>query len=403
MNRNSLKKIGFTLLTAAVVSTSLLPSISDAANGKYKLKTSAKTFINTDDASRGVNVRGTYNAGEYYIFRELNDYVNISRAEGIPGAWIKKSDNGTTVATKSETKTETKQTVSLNGNKLTLSSPAKIYMNAADAKAERNSRGTYAAGEYYVYKSFNGSYNISKAANQPGGWVHGLDKAPVTTQTPAPVNTTTNTADKYTLTSSRAGYVNASYAKYGTNSSTTLAAGEYYVYKKFDGMLNLSRQKNVPGAWVNPNGQAATSKVSSSTGTTNKTAPTNTSSSSSIGQQIVREARRHVGARYVYAGSNPSTGFDCSGLTSYVLRQVKGISISRSSRAQAQGGTYVNSSNLQAGDLLFYGSSPSNIFHVGIYNGNGGIIHASDYGIGVVEVSTNSNFFRKNFQFAKRY
>lgn len=400
MNKNSLKKIGYTLLATAVVSTSLLPSISDAANRKYKLNKSVKTFISTDDASRGVNVRGTYGAGEYYIYKELNDYVNISRSEGVPGAWVKKSDNGKTLVAQSSSRVEKQEIVTVSGKKVKLSSPTKIYFSADDAKAQRNSRGTYAAGEYYVYKNFNGAYNISRVANQPGGWVNSVEK--IVTKVEIPVvkeNTSTTKVEsgKYKLDGSKAGYITAEYAKGGRNASTTLAAGEYYIYKSFEGMLNLSKQKNVPGAWINPNSGDSSSKLRSETDIVTPIY------SSNIGQEIVREARKYIGLRYVFGGSNPGMGFDCSGLTSYVLTQVKGATLARTSRGQSQGGQYVSPSNLQAGDLLFYGDSATNIYHVGIYNGNGGIIHASDYGIGVVEVSLNSNFFRTRFQFAKRY
>lgn len=403
MKKNSLKKIGYTLLATAVVSTSLLPSIADAANRKYKLNKSVNTFISTDDASRGVNIRGTYGSGEYYIYKELNDYVNISRTDGVPGAWVKKSDNGSTLVAQSRAKTDNKEVISVNGSKIKLTSATKIYLSADDAKAQRNSRGTYGAGEYYVYKSFNGAYNISKVKNQPGGWVSNVEKVASQTES-KPVQSPENKVSapekevesgKYSLSSSKAGYITADYARIGSNASTTLAAGEYYIYKTFNGMLNLSKQKNVPGAWINPNLDESSSKLSSTNDSVVFT--------SNMGQEIVNEARKYLGSRYIYGGINPGRGFDCSGFTSFVLNRVKGASLPRSSRAQSQGGQYVSPSDLQAGDLLFYGYSSSNIFHVGIYNGNDGIIHASDYGIGVVEVSLNSNFFRTYFQFAKRY
>ncbi|TPG14141.1 hypothetical protein EAH86_17130 [Pedococcus bigeumensis] len=68
---------------------------------------------------------------------------------------------------------------------------------------------------------------------------------------------------------------------------------------------------------------------------------------------------------YSYGGTSPSTGFDCSGFTAYVFRQV-GISLPRTAEAQRQATTRVSSP--QPGDLVFFGSPA---YHVGIYAGNG--------------------------------
>lgn len=92
------------------------------------------------------------------------------------------------------------------------------------------------------------------------------------------------------------------------------------------------------------------------------------------GQAIVNAAQKYIGTRYVYGGTSPSTGFDCSGLVQYACRQV-GISVNRSSSAQYSNGVAVSKSDLQPGDLVFF-SKGAGISHVVIYAGNGQVIHA---------------------------
>ncbi|MEU6066673.1 MULTISPECIES: C40 family peptidase [Streptomyces] len=87
-------------------------------------------------------------------------------------------------------------------------------------------------------------------------------------------------------------------------------------------------------------------------------------------------AKSKLGSPYVYGASGPSS-FDCSGLTSWAYAQA-GVSIPRTSEAQASAGTRIyNQSDLQVGDLvIFYGD----YHHVGLYAGNGQVLHAPHTG-----------------------
>ena len=102
------------------------------------------------------------------------------------------------------------------------------------------------------------------------------------------------------------------------------------------------------------------------------------------GAEVVAYAKQFLGCRYVYGGSSPS-GFDCSGFTSYVYKHF-GISLNRSSGAQASNGYRVNSNELQLGDILCFArtSGSSTVGHVGIYIGGGQFIHAGNSGTGVI-------------------
>lgn len=114
------------------------------------------------------------------------------------------------------------------------------------------------------------------------------------------------------------------------------------------------------------------------------------------GSKIVETAYTKLGTPYVYGASGPNA-FDCSGFTSWVYRQ-HGISIARTAQGQSRGGTPVDRANLQPGDLVFFGSSTSNITHVGIYIGGGQMVHAPHTG-DVVKVSS----LNRNYVCARRY
>ncbi|MFH7335824.1 NlpC/P60 family protein [Streptomyces sp. KHY 26] len=87
-------------------------------------------------------------------------------------------------------------------------------------------------------------------------------------------------------------------------------------------------------------------------------------------------AQAQIGKPYVYGATGPSS-FDCSGLTSYAYAQA-GVSIPRTSEEQANIGTRIyNQSDLKVGDLVFF---YGDIHHVGLYAGNGQVLHAPHTG-----------------------
>lgn len=96
------------------------------------------------------------------------------------------------------------------------------------------------------------------------------------------------------------------------------------------------------------------------------------------GWAVVAYARQFLGNPYVYGGNSLTNGIDCSGFTQQVYGAF-GVSLSRTADSQAYYGVEIPLSEAQAGDLLCYWG------HVGIYNGSGGIIHASSPEVGIVE------------------
>ena len=139
--------------------------------------------------------------------------------------------------------------------------------------------------------------------------------------------------------------------------------------------------------------------TSQSKATQNTTTETTNVPASSNGSAIVATAKKYLGYKYVYGGSSPSTGFDCSGFTSYVFKQ-HGFTLSRTSAGQYSNGVAVSRSNLQPGDLVMFGKS--SITHVAIYIGGGQIIHASTPSTGVRIDSLSTGYYNNNYYGARR-
>jgi cell wall-associated NlpC family hydrolase len=113
--------------------------------------------------------------------------------------------------------------------------------------------------------------------------------------------------------------------------------------------------------------------LSPATATAAEPAPASSSSPapSSAAQTAVDTARAQVGKPYEYGAAGPDS-YDCSGLTQYAYRAA-GIELPHSSKGQSELGTPVDRAHLQPGDLVFFYQPVS---HVGIYVGDGQMIHA---------------------------
>ena len=111
----------------------------------------------------------------------------------------------------------------------------------------------------------------------------------------------------------------------------------------------------------------------------------NDSSSSSRAAAALSAAKGKIGSPYVWGATGPSS-FDCSGLTSWAYQQA-GVSLPRTSQAQANAGGRLGQGELAPGDLVFF---YDDLHHVGLYAGNGQILHAPKPGAGVRFESINN-------------
>lgn len=111
-------------------------------------------------------------------------------------------------------------------------------------------------------------------------------------------------------------------------------------------------------------------------------------SAEALRDSLVAVARAQVGSRYVRGGQSPKRGFDCSGLVKYVLSAFN-LEVPRTARQQATVGAAVvrDTSQLLPGDLLTFGRPRAGVSHIGIYVGNGRMVHASLKAGRVIETS----------------
>lgn len=99
-------------------------------------------------------------------------------------------------------------------------------------------------------------------------------------------------------------------------------------------------------------------------------------------QNVIAEAEKYLGLPYVWGGTTPS-GFDCSGYMQYIFKNVAGVKLPRVAREQQNAGVQIPVSEVQPGDLIFWGK-PAH--HVAMYIGNGQYIHAPQTG-DVIKIS----------------
>ena len=109
---------------------------------------------------------------------------------------------------------------------------------------------------------------------------------------------------------------------------------------------------------------------------------------------LVVDALKYRGVKYVYGGSSPS-GFDCSGFVQYMYNKF-GIKLPRTVKAMEEEGKWVSRNNLIAGDLVLF-HDPR---HVGIYTSQGKFVHASS-SRGVVSDKLDKEYYRKRFKGGK--
>lgn len=133
---------------------------------------------------------------------------------------------------------------------------------------------------------------------------------------------------------------------------------------------------------------ATATTPSQSTNTNNSTA------TSGNAQSVVSAALSQIGTPYVWGGSTPGVGLDCSGLVQYAYSRA-GVKLDRVTTAQEGAGQRVSLNSLQPGDIIFWGGAGAS-YHDAIYIGGGQYVHAPQPGESV-KIGTISSYFMPSF------
>lgn len=117
---------------------------------------------------------------------------------------------------------------------------------------------------------------------------------------------------------------------------------------------------------------------------------------------LIINAMGLLGVAYHFGGNTPTNGLDCSGFMQYIFKRSLGITLPRNSRQMATTGEAVDLANLQPADLVFFNPGGGGISHVGMYIGNGRMIHAPRTGKNIEITRIDQGYWAKVFVTARR-
>lgn len=430
---NKMKKVS----VATIVGLAIFGTTVFASTGKV-YNTSQGLVLRGEASKTSAPLATVPNDKEFEILENLGEWykVNVDGKEGYLFAEYVKVVEEAPV----EEQPENNNNPVENNNPNTTKTETKIYklplitssnIGTIPANTELNIEKTLNNWAYVSYNNVTGwirtyNYNADTTETQePETTPAEPEETPVET----PETTPTNQPEENTDLSFTKGYINSSSVNVRKGPSTdteivttlilntgvtiTAQTGDWYkvTYGDYTGYIykplisetpTVTNRGNAVRQPETTEAQAPTEdEEQKTTDSANNEIPT-VPSNSAAGDQIVSFARQYLGYRYVYGGTTPSTGFDCSGFIYYIYKSC-GYSISRSLSAQANTGTAVPKSELQAGDIVFFNNTSSGALgHVGIYIGNGTMIHAANSKRGVVTDTINSGYYNTYYYTARR-
>lgn len=117
---------------------------------------------------------------------------------------------------------------------------------------------------------------------------------------------------------------------------------------------------------------------------------------------LIMNAMGLLGVAYHFGGNSPTRGLDCSGFMQYIFKRSMGITLPRNSRQMATTGEKVERTALQPGDMVFFNPGGGGISHVGMYIGNGRMIHAPRTGRNIEITAIDQGYWAKYYVTARR-
>lgn len=251
----------------------------------------------------------------------------------------------------------------------------------------------------YVFSQYVKADSVTAAASDTGssGTTAAVTPTPAPTTAPAPASTV-----------SKAGYIAGNNVRFRSGPSLDAEIiGEFYFAnavtitgKSGDWTAVAANGKTgyVFSTYVKEGTYTAASTAESASKTQGQSGSnTSQTTASGSGSAVVSYAMQFLGTRYVWGGTSPEEGFDCSGFVYYVYKHFN-VTLNRVAQDQASNGTHVDASNLQPGDILCFYSSGSYIGHSGIYIGDNKFIHSGNSSTGVIITDLSGGYATRGFE-----
>ncbi|MCD8511288.1 MAG: C40 family peptidase [Bacillus sp. (in: Bacteria)] len=188
-------------------------------------------------------------------------------------------------------------------------------------------------------------------------------------------------------------------------SFAVVTAPTAWLYDGNEPVLEISFQTRLPvvsetDKWISVMTPHGNQKLKT---TEAKVIPQGNGFDNATGDKLIEIGEAFLGLPYLWGGMS-GFGFDCSGL-SYTLHRAFGITIPRDASDQSKEGKLVERVALQRGDLVFFAKEEGKgrVYHVGMYYGDGRMIHAPSAGKGIEIVSIDTTKYNKDFSGARRY
>lgn len=376
------------------------------ANEKEGIVTVSTLNVRSGPDTNYSVVSKVYKGNKVEILESSNGWNKIKLINGNIGwsssSYIKETSSNSTLTSNSNL-----NTTASNTRVVTVST-----LNVRSGPSTKNGVVTkvYKGNKVEILESSNG-WNKIKLTNSKVGWVNGsyLSNSSSNQSTSIPSNNQDNSSNSTqdndligksgTITVSTLNVRSGPSTNYGIISKT-YKGNKVEVLESKNGWVKIKLSNSKVG-WSNAKyvNLLSSNSNSESSSLNNNTVGTTTNSNNK--NTVINHASNQLGKPYSWGSSGPNS-FDCSGLTSYVYKQV-GVNLPRTSKEQYNVGKSVNKSELMPGDLIFTSSDGTgNITHVGIYVGDGYMIHSPKPGDVVKKTSINSSYYKNSYVGDKR-